>query len=244
MKNILKACMLVALPAILTACTSPQLNDTGIDWGGNYPGGNNTTCTGETIAAQDCSHGRDVTHSNGSDGHAGFSFTKLDANGDALPASASEWVCVRDEVTGLTWEVKTDDNGLRDADNTYSWHNPDSNTSGGGLGPQNGGSCCGSLCDTYHYVQAVNAQTLCGANDWRMPWREELRSIVDYGRYNPVIDTSYFPYPGAYWSHSPDADPLPNTLGKMAWTINFSNGLVASGHKYMDAKVRLVRGGQ
>ena len=47
-----------------------RLNDTGIDWGGDYPDGNNATCTGETITAQDCSNGRDVTHDDDSDGHA------------------------------------------------------------------------------------------------------------------------------------------------------------------------------
>jgi hypothetical protein len=67
-------------PCSPTAATG-KLNDTGITWGANYPTGNNTTCTGAVIAAQDCSHG-----------NGGFNFTKI-----------SEGICVRDEVTGLVW---------------------------------------------------------------------------------------------------------------------------------------------
>jgi len=232
-----------------------SLNDTGIDWGGNYPSGNNANCTGETITAQDCSHGRDATHNDDSDGHAGFSFTKLDANGNALPASAPAWSCVRDEVTGLTWEVKTDDSGLRDTDNTYSWYNPDSYTNGGDPGIQNGGSCAGSNCDTYSYVQAVNAvtQPLCGARDWRMPWREELHSIVDLGRALPAIDTAYFPYQrnSVVWSGSPYAHQSTDACyACYAWGFDFSFGYddsygrVVGSSRFSNNQVRLVRGGQ
>ena len=97
------------------------LNDTGITFGGDFPEGNNPVCAGETIAQQDCSHGRDVTNNDDSDGHAGFSFTKLSSAGDDLPASASQWSCVRDNVTGLIWEKKTDDGSEQDKDNSYLW---------------------------------------------------------------------------------------------------------------------------
>ena len=48
-------------------------------------------------------------------------------------------------------------------------------------------------CDTAKFVADVNAAGLCGAGDWRLPTREELRSIVDYSRYDPAIDTAWFP---------------------------------------------------
>ena len=95
------------------------LNDTGITWSGNYASGNNTECIASTtpdgdnvVAAQDCSHGRDATHNDDSDGHAGFSYTKLDSNGVPLANQNADyattpWACVRDNVTGLIWEVKT-----------------------------------------------------------------------------------------------------------------------------------------
>ena len=37
------------------------------------------------------------------------SYTKLDENGQDLSASATSWAMVRDNVTGLIWEAKTDD---------------------------------------------------------------------------------------------------------------------------------------
>jgi hypothetical protein len=210
----------------------------------NYPSGNNASCTGETIAAQDCSHGRDATHKDDSDGRAGFSFTKLDSNGNALPAAASQWDCVRDEVTGLTWEVKTDDGGLRDADNSYSWYNPDPASNGGVSGFQNGGVCTGSECDTHSYVIAVNAQSqaLCGAKDWRMPWLGELRSIVDYGRTSPAMDLAYFPFQEEFpvWSGSPYAGS-----SDKAWYIEFYLGSAIPSFDRNDGRrVRLVRDGK
>jgi hypothetical protein len=135
-KLILKTTISMVLITTITACggggdqtdtTAPvsatvlKLNDTGITWGGNYPSGNNTTCTGETIDQQDCSFGRDVTHNDNSDGYAGFNFTKLSATGAELQASETTWSCVKDNVTGLVWEVKTDDNGIHDKDSTYRW---------------------------------------------------------------------------------------------------------------------------
>jgi hypothetical protein len=39
------------------------------------------------------------------------SYTKLDVDGDKM---------VQDNVTGLTWEVKTDDGSVHDKDNTYT----------------------------------------------------------------------------------------------------------------------------
>ncbi|ETR68273.1 MAG: fimh-like protein [Candidatus Magnetoglobus multicellularis str. Araruama] len=34
---------------------------------------------------------------------------------------------------------------------------------------------------------------LSGKSDWRLPNLEELRSIVDYSKYNPAIDEAIFP---------------------------------------------------
>ena len=42
------------------------------------------------------------------------SYTKLDAGGNDLPDSAASWTMVRDNVTGLIWEVKTDDGSVHD----------------------------------------------------------------------------------------------------------------------------------
>ena len=49
------------------------------------------------------------------------SYTKLDGSGGVLPDSAAAWSMVKDNVTGLIWENKTDDGTIHDKDNTYSW---------------------------------------------------------------------------------------------------------------------------
>lgn len=55
--------------------------------------------------AQDAVYGRDSDANNNddADGEAGFSFSKLDQDGNELAFSAVDWTCVRDNVTGLTW---------------------------------------------------------------------------------------------------------------------------------------------
>ncbi len=46
-------------------------------------------------------------------------YLKLDAGGNELPANATNWSCVKDKDTGLIWEAKSDDGGLRDRDWRY-----------------------------------------------------------------------------------------------------------------------------
>jgi hypothetical protein len=218
------------------------LNDTGIDWCADGSQ-NGLACPVDGYPWQDAQDGRDKTHDDDSDGHAGFSFTKLDANGNPLAPSAATWSCVRDNVTGLIWEVKTDDSGLRDKDWTYSWYNPDATTNGGGAGTADGGNNCFNTarCDTQKYVADVNAQGLCGAQDWRLPDPRELLSIVSNDRMYPAIDTTYFPNTVAswVWSASPYAD-YPN----YAWSVYFYGGSVYYSNKNDAGSVRLVRGGQ
>ncbi len=218
------------------------LNDTGIVWGSNYPAGNNADCSGVEIAAQDCSHGRDAKALAGTlvktgAGHAGFDFTKLDASGNSLNTGATSWNCVRDNATGLVWEVKTDDGTLHDRDNKYTWYSTDSSNNGGNAGAANGG------VNTQDFVASVNAAGWCGENDWRLPTVEELRSIANLSRYNPAVDIDYFPHTRSsyYWSSSPARY---SNLGEHAWTVNFVLGHGHFEDKSTSYYVRLVRGGQ
>lgn len=230
----------------VTSTATNKLNDTGI-----------TTCSDDDTKGLDCpvagyegqdaEYGRDAQDAAGTltkigAGSGGFDFTKLDASGNALAASASEWSCVQDNVTGLVWEVKTDDRGLRDGDWNYTWYNSTGVNDGGAPGTPNGGFCFDTEnCDTEKYVAAVNSQGLCGASDWRLPSREALRSILDYGSIYPTIDTDYFPNtrPSGYWSSSPSAKS-----NDYAWYVNFYYGYDNCYYgKSYSFSVRLVRGG-
>lgn len=42
--------------------------------------------------------------------------------------------------------------------------------------------------------------TYGGYNDWRLPSFEELITIADYGRYDPAVNTEYFPDSGEFWT--------------------------------------------
>jgi len=192
-------------------------------------------------------------------------YTKIANDGSFLPLTTmqgsglNDWGCTQDNETGLVWEVKKSDSGLRDKDGTYSWYNTDPNTNGGNAGTQNGGSCSGSACDTEDFVSAVNSDGLCSGSDWYLPTIEELKDLVfcsngavpnsgdscgTSGTYtSPTIEASFFPnaVQSHYWSAS-----TPALLGGFAWGVNFnigSDSIQGKGSESYGA-VRLVRGAQ
>ena len=225
------------------------LNDTGLDWWaleGWGAGIKYLSSEPPDYPGQDASYGRDATHDDDVDGHAGFSFTKLDAGGNPLSTSSTSWSCVADGVTGLVWETKTDDGGLHDRDWYYSWYSSDFTTNGGDAGASDGTDVCydPTRCDTEKFVADVNSAGLCGHSDWRLPTRTELLSIVDFSRFAPAIDTNYFPDTGPgnwYWSSSPWTY---STDGRYAvWYIDFEVGTTVAKSKASGLHVRLIRNG-
>jgi len=221
-----------------------KLNDTGITTCSDASN-NGIECPVTGFEGQDAEYGRDAQAAAGTltkvgAGSGGFDFTKLDANGNALSASATEWSCVKDNHTGLVWEVKTDDGGLRDKDNTYSWYNSTGINDGGRAGIENGGSCpdTGS-CDTEKYAASVNSVSLCGFNNWQMPTREELLSLIDYSTLEPSIDTGYFlnTKSSQYWSLSANA----MYDDGYARIMDFSSGSANFHEKLRSNSVRLVK---
>lgn len=164
-------------------------------------------------------------------------------NGQPVEGVPGENDCVLDQFIGLVWELKSDQRGLRDWRNTYSWYNPDESHDGelDYRGVENGGSCIDSDCDTAAYVQKINELGYCGHYDWRMPSRDELGSISDPRKVEnpPTINPAVFPYAQAeeYWSGN-DYQFQYDT----AWRWNFEFGHDRVDWKANPAKVRLVRG--
>ena len=243
---------LLVIPALSQAADTlykTPLNDTGVTacfTSSRYLG---YRCPASGLPGQDAEFGRDKTHNDKTDGRAGFSFTKINRNGQAVAAKARNWNCVKDNVTGLMWEIKTHDRGLHDRRWTYSWYQPDDQINGGGAGVENGGKCYRNQgCDTYHYVAEVNQQGWCGYQDWRLPTVEELTNVTDFGnrlsslfapdaKYFPdvkIVDTYFWP---SFWSSSP-------TGGDYAWVFDVDSFDFIRGElKGEGAYVRLVRGG-
>ena len=239
------------------APTAVSLNDTGARLCGDYAFDTSTQhnndlsdCTASTDSdgdpiptIQDAMTGRDVTNNDDSDGLAGFSYTKLDADGQPLAADAENWSCVKDNVSGLIWESKKGKGlgkgvaGLHSADDTYF-----SVKNNGG--PFSNDSCYGyslsdtdSYCHTDKFVSRVNAESLCGITRWRMPIISELESLVNYGDSSFAIDTGYFPETpdGHSLTSSTAAEDNLRRLG-----ISFNSGVMSSAPYYLGGYVRLV----
>lgn len=145
-------------------------------------------------------------------------YTKIANDGSELPDSAKlgskpkDWACTQDNKTGLIWEIKNRDRGLRDWNKTYTWD------------------------ESVEFATSVNSQTLCGKNDWRMPTKFELLGLVKSDATNPSIDTTYFPNTQSYffWSSSP------HNYG--VWFVDFNGGNSDSDYgSFLINYVRLVR---
>lgn len=155
-----------------------------------------------------------------------FDMTRINQDGsenDGSDYAKKPWACVRDNQSGLIWEVKQSDPGLQNINNTYSWYDPDEKSNGGYAGKANAGVCTGSDCDTDSYAKAINAMKLCGFNDWYLPSRFELNTIVDTSipLPGPTLPKAYFPESlgGKYWT-----DTTFRTRRAGAWAWRFDQG--------------------
>ena len=95
----------------------------------------------------------------------------------------------------------------------------------------------GNLYGTWDQAFAYCANlTFAGHTDWRLPSRNELASIVDYGKFDPALNASIFTQSGSinHWSSSQDSTG--------AWMINFGNGAIQHQSKSVGAYPKCVRG--
>lgn len=126
-------------------------------------------------------------------------FLKLGIRGNELKEDAGQWACVVDMRSGLSWEVKNSNGGLRDKKHSYSWFDPSHENL---KGIADGGRCKGGIqCDTNAYIQALNAQNFCGHSDWRLPTREEIQQLVEMGhnKTEATINQKLFPDTEPSW---------------------------------------------
>jgi hypothetical protein len=206
--------------------TARPLPDTGITTNQCLEAGSVTlvSCASEGALAlnnrQDGMVGRDVTQADSSDGRGGFSFSLVPKAGGG---NYDRTECVKDNITGLTWEGKTNDGGLRDASRTFT------NDSGGQAG------------SALEFVAYVNSIGLCGYADWRIPSINELLSIVDYGVPNPgaTIDTTWLP--SSTWFHWTSTQVF--NRSDLKFLVWFTTGQSANGSVGGRYELRLVRGG-
>ena len=83
--------------------------------------------------------------------------------------------------------------------------------------------------DSYLFVQCLNNYSYLGHNDWRVPNRKELQSLIDHSQSNPALPAGN-PFTGVgsgtYWS----SDTYINQCN-LGWAIDMNTGLVTEAYK-------------
>ncbi|MBN2120319.1 MAG: DUF1566 domain-containing protein [Candidatus Omnitrophica bacterium] len=149
-----------------------------------------------------------------------FSFRKLGYGGKEISDELSfekGFLMTKDGNTGLVWEIKSPNPAdINFKDNKYTFE------------------------AAKEYVDQLNKREYAGFNDWRLPNREEFRSIIDYSSLVPAVSEKYFPHcrPSFYWTSlafakNPD----------LIWGVYFAYGCTICYLKDTSYYVRAVRGG-
>ncbi|MFM2449684.1 MAG: hypothetical protein RIS44_2134 [Pseudomonadota bacterium] len=109
------------------------------------------------------------------------------------------------------------------------------------------GPTCTGAANTYTWAQALaeasarNAANHLGYNNWRLPNKNELESIIKQDVYNPAIDTTAFPNTAAGYNWT--STTFARSPGD-AFAVYFGAGGIDTSDKAYDYFVRLVRSGQ
>lgn len=161
---------------------------------------------------------------------------------NTAPCSGSRWVdngtTVTDNLTGLIWEKKTDDGGVNDWDNTYTWTNGDAD-------PTDEDGTAFTV-----FLSSLNSGGgFAGASGWRLPTVAELLTIPLPEPYpcttNPCIDPVFGPTKSGNGYFTATTNP---GIPDFVWGVSFGDcglgGCVGTNTKALSgAYVRAVRGG-
>ncbi len=146
---------------------------------------------------------------------AGAAFVRLRHDGSAIPGgikaagkrAPQDWACMRDTRSGLIWERKTRDGGLRDGHSSFTPYRHEWEKTGRIVGYRDtrSGQCdrselAGGSCNISAYVEAVNRAGLCGRRDWRLPTVPEVIEVTQHR--NQAGNDMLMPdlVPGWYWT--------------------------------------------
>jgi hypothetical protein len=233
LRNAAVAMLLVAASGAGASEAIGLLSDTGYtkcDDGAQNAAACDESTSGDDAPAprQDGRFGRDAAAAMGritkiGGGDSAFDFTRICMNGDSegtgscprsppMPTDVenpkpTDWACVRDNLTGLTWSLG---NRVR-----ATWDEASSTADGS-------------------YIQHADATARCGLNSgWRLPARREGFQFVDLNRELPSVDPAYFPIVGIYQGNDASisywtTDPEPNHPA-LNWVYQFTWADLATG---------------
>lgn len=144
---------------------------------------------------QDAEYGFDKEDKQTSTG-AGFKFVKLDAQGAALAADATEWACTMDERTGLVWENKSADaSSVQFKDRLFAFESETFKPFSKDVELAGCKDAGDEVCTTSQYVEHINKQSLCGIAGWRLPTYRETYDLLDFGEQTLFApNDEYTPY--------------------------------------------------
>ena len=199
-----------------------------------------------------------------------FEYIKIGKNGARLDDTAQlgsgpfDWACSRDLDTDFIWEVKTDDDGLRDKDYLYRYQYDYGSgyvdVSGGyewkgTTDITSDGYCSSSSCGFSTLIDAANGAKLCGGNDWFLPSSSQLSGLI-YSGSAPQIAPDFFPNTGStfdyaniysswngeqYWTSTPGMST--DRQQHYAYLVDFESGGSTQARVDEPRPVRLARSG-
>jgi hypothetical protein len=147
---------------------------------------------------------------------------------------------VTDNVAGLQWEQKTDDGGIHDKDNTYTWSASDSAPDGQAFVDFIG--ALNNCVEAGGFPPSELSGGFANHCDWRLPSVVEIQTIVDTGVANcgagdACIDPIFGPTINYnYWTATSFAENP-----AFAWFADFDVGQVEESAKSAAWYVRAVR---
>lgn len=118
---------------------------------------------------------------------------------------------VQDKLTGLVWHINANLPGF-----PLTWK------------------------EAFEFIQEINASRLSGVNEWRLPARKELFSLVSHQFVNPSLPEGHpfhNVFHGYYWTRTESAGLL-----NQAWYVHLGGGKVYRGMKHGSYMVWPVSG--
>lgn len=235
------------VPAIVEPFYTGNLPDTGITSAQCYGAGSSEwiSCTSASAIAlnskQDGMIGRDVTSPAPANGVLGFSYSDVPKATGGVYAKTE---CVKDNITGLTWEGKPT-SGLRSNDLTFT--NYDSTTKTQKWNTANSSYPTQSEIDattnSVGYKNYVNSIALCGYTDWRLPSVAEFDGLMNLAPDTSCLDDIWFPnrFDTEQWTSTDNASSTAPFTSTQAWRVRFGY-IIESIFRDTPNGVRLVRG--